>query len=93
MNRLKPENLKIGDTFYECYGGRNFVFAVATNPTKSEFELDGKTKIKWEWTATRANGDIINFSITEGLEIYGPQIYAEPQYITFVNGKPEKLIQ
>lgn len=92
MYELKPENLNVGDIFYECFYGSNFVFTVSTKPTKNEFELDDKTRIRWEWSAARSNGDIVNFVITEGLEFYGPQIYSEPQYISFIDGKPEYKI-
>jgi len=70
--RLKPENLKVGSTFYECQYGINLKFTVTVEP----YSIDGKI----QWEALSENDKPTNFMITVGYENYGPKIYSEPVY-------------
>ena len=84
--------LKVGDTFYECEYGINMKFVVNSIPNVSINKVADKDRVHVSWTSTKLDGTIIKHSITEGLGHYGPRIYAEPQYITMVNDKPEFIV-
>lgn len=70
---MKPEDLDVGDTFYECYMGMNVEMIVETKPS---FEDN-----QWRWTAKNQEGNIQDYLITKGYEHYGPKIYSQPQYV------------
>lgn len=75
---VKPENLNVGDIFYECYNGMNVKLKVIRKPEFITSVVNGKRK--WSWVAITLDGEVIDYSITEGLEHYGPKIYSIPMY-------------
>lgn len=76
-------SLQIGDIFYECEAGMNIEARVLTVPK----EVADEGRRHWEWQAENTkNGEVINYSLTEGLSHYGPRLYRDPQYASIKDG-------
>lgn len=76
--------IKPGQLIYECGYGHNLEALVVTQPEITG-DVDGRSR--WSWQARNTQtGELINYVSTEGLEIYGPRIYAGPQYISIHDG-------
>jgi hypothetical protein len=87
MMRTTPDDLNVGDIFYECQSGYNIKCKVLTRPEWVEQEFAGKTRKYWTWFAENVfSGEKITYGLTEGLEHYGPRLYSEPQYAHFKDG-------
>ena len=81
---MKPDNLNVGDVFYECQYGINIKVEVITRP---KYTLEDNRR-HWVWIGKNVcDGSIINYALTEGLDHYGPRIYSEPQYCHFIDGE------
>lgn len=87
---ISPEDLEVGDVFYECQYGINLEFVVKTPIVKSKGFEDRDT---YDWTAVSKKGTTTNFRLTKGLEHYGPRIYEQPQYATIKNGEIDFIIE
>jgi hypothetical protein len=86
--KRKPEDMNIGDIFYECQSGINLKCKVLTRPEYTNEVYSGIAKRHWKWVAENVyNGDKINYGLTEGFEHYGPRLYSEPQYVHFIDGE------
>ena len=85
--RTTPDEMNIGDIFYECQSGYNIKCKVLTRPEWVLQESAEKTRKHWTWFAVNVfTGGNINYGLTEGLEHYGPRIYSEPQYVHYKDG-------
>jgi hypothetical protein len=85
---MKPNELNVGDIFYECQSGFNIQAKVTTQPKSKTITFMEEEKIQWQWTAVNVTtGEEINYCLTEGLEHYGPRLYSEPQYVYVKDGE------
>lgn len=80
INFEKAINFKIGDTFYECEYGINICATVISIPLLYNNGVDNRRTLKW-FAKNTENDSVIEYFMTEGLETYGPRLYAKPQYI------------
>lgn len=75
-----PENMEIGDVFYESGYGMDVMFVVTKKP--EIIHSNENVQLVWEG---KKDGDLNNpptkFLITKGFEHYGPKIYTQPMYI------------
>ena len=87
---MKPNELNVGDIFYECQSGMNIEAKVVTQPTSENIDISGKERIQWKWLAVNTTTkEEIDYCLTEGLEHYGPRLYSEPQYVYVKDGNFE----
>lgn len=87
MSYLKPQDLKLGDKFYECEYGVNMEFEVVEAPVSEQTEILDTTHLQWRWKGKRKDGEIVEFLLTEGYGHYGPKIYSSPMYLKRVNNE------
>lgn len=71
--RISPQDLTLGQKFYECYSGKCLLMEVTTL-----VDFDGE---RWVWKAKDVSGRETDYVLTKGFESYGPQIYSEPAYV------------
>lgn len=71
------KTLKVGDSFYDCGYGKSINFIVTESPIIGN-GVDGHATLSWK--GINAEGVIIDFLITQGLEHYGPKIYGFDPY-------------
>ena len=81
--RLNYKELKLGDVFYS--GKSDHPMTVTKSPELHSLRVaDGSSVVvhnTYSWEATRGDtAEPESFMITEGLEHYGPSIYAMPAY-------------
>jgi len=80
---LKPNEIYKGMVFYESAYGSNIRFVAIDVPRENEIHLanESKPRKQWHWKATNTEtNEVTSFTVTEGLEHYGPKIYSEPAY-------------
>lgn len=75
--RLKIEDIKKGDVFYECEGGKNYKMT-AMEDTR-HLDATEKTFEGWELQA-ECEGNPTRLYVTKNHEHYGPKLYSEPAY-------------
>ena len=80
MNPIHPSKIHKGDLLWECSQYGSIQIEILTEP---EHEVD-----KWTWKAKTPGSNLMDYLITDGLEHYGPKIYAGPVYlpVTFLDG-------
>jgi len=79
LNFNEVQNLKIGDTFYECQRGNNLCMTVTEEP-KPMSEVHGNRRIGFK--AESDDGLVIDYVYTEKLSsAYGPKLYWQPAYV------------
>ena len=87
MHKCGPEDMNIGDIFYECQSGYNIMCKVLTRPEWTNEDVFGTSSRHWKWLGQNVhNREKIQYGLTEGLEHYGPRLYREPQYAHFIDG-------
>ena len=81
--RIKPDDIKKGTIFYESAYGQNVQYEALHEPHTVEVVIgeDQGPRTQWHWQAKNlATQEITDFTVTAGMEHYGPQIYSEPAY-------------
>lgn len=75
----KLSEMAVGDVFYESQFRMSVKLTMATLPVSSFSEsLQEK---QWKWDATREDGSVVNYLITERHQHYGPHLSLYPAYI------------
>ena len=82
------KKIKIGDIHYEQSYGITVTVEVISKPTKTLYDkLDNEERYQWKWSSKiiESNGmtvgSVIDYTVTEGLEHYGPDLYDYPAYV------------
>ncbi len=81
--RIKPEDIKKGMIFYESAYGENIRFESLDEPSSVDVVIrEGELpQTQWHWQAKNCETEeIVDFTITSGMEHYGPKLYSEPAY-------------
>lgn len=78
------KKIVVGTLFYECQSGMNLE-AVALDAPQVTDSFDGKDQYSWTGRNTQT-GEDVSYMITEGMGAYGPRLYADPQYASFMEG-------
>lgn len=86
------KKIKIGDVHYEQSYGINIAVKVISEPikknvTKSFGKLDDKERYQYKWSSKiiKSNGmtigALVSYTVTEGMEHYGPDLYDYKAYV------------
>lgn len=82
MSRVDFKTLKANDEYWESSPYGNTHCRVIADPVVDEVEVLDKMHKRYQWTAINVDtGEQIPYTITEGLEHYGPSLYTEPAYL------------
>jgi hypothetical protein len=80
--RIDYKTLKVNDEFWESSQYGNIHCRVINTPVVDQIEIRGKIYDRYNWTAIDIDsGKQLSYTITEGLEHYGPSLYTEPAYV------------
>lgn len=80
--RIHPNELDVGDEFWECNSYQGCIkFIVTKKPESTQLQItESEPHTQWFWTATNEHGYEQSFVLTDGLEHYGPSLYRERIY-------------
>jgi hypothetical protein len=71
---IKIEDIKSGETFFECEAGCDRKFVATTDA----YRMDSGWAVKG--TEEVPDGETFTFYVRDGYSHYGPRLYCEPQY-------------
>ena len=82
MTRLKIQDIREGDIFYESSQAVTAKFLASQDPHSDEIDIQGRVHTRWHLKALHeVSNTIQHFTVTEGFEHYGPSLYTQPAYV------------